>query len=214
MCWADANHCTNCSGANLNSPFDELLPLLPKQTYMCCNEMKSALICICQQAFSHSWFAQFLSCYLMLIELDTSPLPGKGSWLPRRYIFACWDSWQPSCRKSCLCWWWDIRQPQVLKPSCSHAGHWNRPTNIPKFRLCVVVRRRPAEACGWRAPRRCPSFLCRLLRLIEHLPTLIKNPLELGRNDDNHHKWKMKTLSRRFDSPYATSELFLALISN
>lgn len=45
----------------------------------------------------------------------------------------------------------------------------------------------------------------------------LKNPLEisqLGRNDDNHHKWKMKTLSRRFDLPYATSELFWALISD
>lgn len=108
--------------------------------------------------------------------LSSTPHPGKAFWLPRRYIFGCWDSWQPSCRKSCLCWWWDIRQPQVPKPSCSHAGRWSRPTNIPKFRLCVVVHRRPADTCGCRAPRRCPSFLCRLLRLIEHLPTVVKKP--------------------------------------
>lgn len=201
MCWAAANHCTNCSGANLNSPFDELLPLLPKQTYRRCNEMKSALICICQQAFSHCWSAQFLSCYVMLIELDTSVLPGKGFWLPRRYVFAGIPGSHLAGRAvyagggtsaSCRCW-----SPAGATLD-TEADQQTSPNSASVLSYTGDRQRRAADA--HHDVFRASCTVCSVSPNICQ-PSL-KNPLEisqLGRNDDNHHKWEMKTLSRHFD---------------
>lgn len=210
MCWAAASHCTNCSGANLNSPFDELLPLLPKQTYMRCNEMKSALICICQRAFSHSWSAQFLSCYVMLIELDTSPSEKLADCLEGIFLLAGVPGSHPLGRAvyagggtsaSRRCW-----SPAAAMLD-TEADQQTSP-NSASVLSCTGDRQRRAADVR-RGLVRASRAVCSVSPNICQ-PSL-KNPLEisqLGRNDDDHHKWKMKTLSRRLDLPYATSELF------